>query len=182
MDFKIRTTKTVSGNTAVQVINYVKRKVNLLKHIGSAKNEEEIKVLKEQAKNWISSEMNKKGLFKTGKDSYFSNYRYLGFTYGYAYEFLGKIYHKFNFQNHVSSLFKDLVIARIMEPKSKRDSLEFLHAFLGITHSENILYKLITKYDKETKDSLEKEIVKVAVSDFGVDFSFVLYAVTSLYF
>lgn len=51
MDFKIRTTKTKSGKTAVQVINYAKRKVNVLKHIGSAKNEEEIRVLKEQAEN-----------------------------------------------------------------------------------------------------------------------------------
>jgi transposase len=182
MDFKIRTTKTKSGKIAVQVINYTKRKVNVLKHIGSAKNEEETRVLKEQAENWIRTEMGKKGLFKIGKDSYFSNYQYLGFTYAYAYEFLEKIYHKFNFQNHVSGLFKDLVIARILEPKSKRDSLEFLQTFLGITHSENVLYKMIAKHDDTTKDNLEKEIVKIAKSDFGFDFSFVLYDVTTLYF
>lgn len=138
--------------------------------------------LKEQAENWISTEMSKKGLFKIGKDSYFSNYRYLGFTYAYAYEFLEKIYHKFNFQNYANNLFKNLVIARILEPKSKRDSLEFLRKFLGIIHSENILYKMIAKYDKATKDNLEKEIVKIAKNDFGFDFSFVLYDVTTLYF
>jgi transposase len=182
MDFKIRTTKTKSGKIAVQVVNYAKRKVNVLKHLGSATNEEEVEVLKKKAENWISMEMNKKGLFGTGKDPYFSNYRYLGFTYAYAYEFLEKIYHKFNFQNHVSGLFKDLVIARMLEPKSKRDSLVFLQTFLDITHSENILYKMIAKYDNATKDNLEKEIVKIAKSDFGFDFSFVLYDVTTLYF
>jgi len=182
MDFKIRTVKTKSGKIAVQVINYAKRKVNVLKHLGSATNKEEVEALKKKAENWISMETNKKGLFGTGKDPYFSHYRYLGFTYAYAYEFLEKIYHKFNFQNHVSVLFKDLVIARILEPKSKRDSLEFLQAFLGITHSENILYKVIAKYDNTTKDNLEKEIVKIAKSDFGFDFSFVLYDVTTLYF
>lgn len=182
MDFKIRTTKTKSGKIAVQVINYAKRKVNILKHLGSATNEEETKMLKKKAEDWISQETNKKGLFGTGEDSYFSNYQYLGFTYSYAYEFLEKIYRKFNFQNHTSDLFKDLVIVRILEPKSKRDSLEFLQTFLGITHSENILYKMITKYNEETKDNLEKEIVKIAKNDFNFDFSFVLYDVTTLYF
>jgi len=182
MDFKIRTTKTKSGKIGVQVVNYTKRKVNVFKHLGSATNDEEVEVLKKKAGNWVLMEMNKKGLFGTNKDSYFSNYQYLGFTYAYAYEFLEKIYHKFNFQNHVSDLFKDLVIARILEPKSKRDSLVFLQTFLGIMHSENILYKMIAKYDDATKDNLEKEIVKIAKSDFGFDFSFVLYDVTTLYF
>lgn len=164
------------------MVNYAKRKVNILKHVGSATSEKEAEDLKMQAKNWISAQMNKNGLFKIGKDSYFSHYRYLGFTYAYAYEFLEKIYHKFNFQNHVTGLFKDLVVARILEPKSKRDSLEFLQTFLGITHSENILYKMIAKYDSATKDNLEKEIVKIAKNDFGFDFSFVLYDVATLYF
>jgi transposase len=182
MDFKIRTTQTKSGKTAVQVVNYAKRMVNVLKHIGSAANKEEIEDLKKNAESWILMHMNRNGLFKTKKDPYFSNYQYLGFTYAYAYEFLEKIYHKFNFQNHATNLFKDLVIARILEPKSKRDSLEFLHTFLGITHSENVLYKMIAKYDNATKDNLEKEIVHIAKNDFSFDFSFVLYDVTTLYF
>ena len=86
-----------------------------------------------------------KGLFKE-KGHFHTHYRYLGFLYSYAYEFLEKIYIKFNFDNYLSILFKDLIIARILEPKSKRDSLEFLNTFLNKTHSENILYKTITKW------------------------------------
>ena len=182
MNFKIRTTKTRTGKIAVQVINYTKRKVNILKHIGSAGNEAEAENLKNQAKNWIEVQINKNGLFKGKEDSYFRNYQYLGFTYSYAYEFLEKVYCKFNFQNHANSLFKDLVIVRILEPKSKRDSLEFLDTFLNKIHSENVLYKMITKYDEAVKDILEKEIVKIAKKDFSFDFSFVLYDVTTLYF
>ena len=122
MDFKIRTTKTKTGKTAVQVINYVQRKVNVLKHIGSAKNEKETDDLKNQARNWIGVQMNKNGLFKNGEDSYFKNYQYLGFMYSYAYEFLENIFTIFNFQNHVSALFKDLIIVRILESRSKRVS------------------------------------------------------------
>jgi len=181
MDFKIRTTKTSSNKIAVQIINYHKRKVNLIKHIGSGTNEEEIAELKEQAEIWISDKISKEGLFRE-KDHYHKNYQYLGFLYLYAYEFLENIYIKFSFHNHFNDLFKDLTIARILEPKSKRDSLEFLKTFLNKEHSENVLYKKIVKYDDNVKNNLEKEVVEIAKKEFGFDFSFVLYDVTTLYF
>lgn len=182
MNFKIRTTKTKTNKTAVQVIQYLDRKVKILKHIGSGDGVVEIQKLKEQAKNWIGLEMNRIGLFKDNKDSYFKNYRYLGFRYSYAYEFLEKIYGKFSFEKYITVLFKDLIIARILKPGSKRNSLEFLDIFLDKKHSENLMYKNIVKYDNKIKDNLEKEIVSLAQKEFGFDFSFVLYDVTTLYF
>lgn len=181
MDFKIRTTKTSSGKTAVQIINYKNRKTEVLKHIGSGDTEKEINLLKEKARVWINEEIDRNGLFRE-EDSFHKYYQYLGFNYSYAYEFLEKIYNKFNFQNHLSILFKDLIIARMLEPSSKRDSLKFMDIFLSKIHSENILYKMIGRYDSLLKDNLEKEIVKVAKESFGFDFSFVLYDVTTLYF
>ena len=181
MDFKIRTTKTASGKIAVQIINYVDRKVNLIKHIGSANREDGLLKLREQAKIWINDRMGKEGLFRE-EDHFHKHYQYLGFLCLYAYEFLEKIYLKFNFHNYFSDLFKDLTIARVLEPKSKRDSLDFLNTFLNKTHSENILYKAIAKYDDRIKDGVEKEVVKIAKEEFGFDFSFVLYDVTTLYF
>lgn len=181
MDFKIRTTKTSSGKTVAQVINYYERKVNVIKHIGSASNSNELDILKEQAKIWIIDKINKEGLFKK-EDHFHKHYQYLGFLYLYADEFLEKIFIKFHFNNHFNELFKDLIIARILEPKSKRDSLEFLNIFLNKHHSENHLYKTIVHYDDKLKDSIEKEVVEIAKKHFGFDFSFVLYDVTALYF
>lgn len=181
MDFKIRTTKTSSQKIAVQIINYRNRKVNLIKHIGSGSDEKEIRKLKEQAEIWINDKLSRDGLFKE-EDHFHKHYQYLGFLYCYAYEFLERIYIKFNFHNHFSELFKDLIIARILEPKSKRNSLDFLSTFLGKKHSENILYKSIAKHDENTKNNVEKEAVEIAKREFGFDFSFVLYDVTTLYF
>lgn len=181
MHLKIREVKTKSGKTAVQVFTITHRKRNILKHFGSAEDEAGLNILKEKAKIWIEEENKKNGLFQF--ENHFSQiYEYLGFTYSYAYEFLEKIYFKFNFQKHFSNLFKDLVLARILEPRSKRDSLEFLQTFLNKYHSENVLYKMIVQYDESIKDQLEKEIVEIAKKDFGFDFSFVLYDVTTLYF
>lgn len=165
----------------MQVFTITHRKRNILKHVGSASDEKELEVLKDKAKVWIEEEERINSLFQY--ENHFSRlYEYLGFTYSYAYEFLEKIYIKFNLEKDISPLFKDLIIGRILEPGSKRDSLKFLEIFLNKFHSENTLYKTITKYDEKTKDKVEKEIVDVAQKDFGFDFSFVLYDVTTLYF
>ena len=42
---KIRTTKTGSGSTSIQVVYNTTNKVNIVKHIGTGKTDQEIKVL-----------------------------------------------------------------------------------------------------------------------------------------
>src|SRR3989344_4785203 len=135
MNFKIRTTKTKSGNIAVQVVDYVKRKTIILKHVGSASNAIELEVLKEEAKNWILHEQNTKSLFRISfneTDTFNKTYKYLGVKLIFAYEFLEKIYIKFNFPKYVDNLIKYLVITQILEPGSKRANALFLEEKLGI--------------------------------------------------
>jgi len=182
MDFKIRTTKTKTNKTAVQVINYAKRKVNVLKHIGSGNSEKEIKELKDQAVNWINAETSRTGLFPSSQDLFFKSYQYEGFTYGFAYEFLEKIYLKFNFDKHLNEQAKDLIIGKILEPGSTKHCVDFLEEFLSIKHSETKIYNWFKAYDSSLKDNLEKETMEMAQKEFGFDFSFVLYDVTTLYF
>lgn len=182
MDFKIRTTKTKTNKTAVQVINYMERKVNVLKHIGSGDSEDEVRKLKEQAVNWINVELNRIGLFQNNQDSFFKNYQYEGFTYRFAYEFFEKIYQKFNFGKYLDEQVKDLIIGKILEQGSTKHCIEFLNEFLDIKHSETKIYNWFKKFDQTLKDSLEKEVVEIAKKEFHFDFSFVLYDVTTLYF
>lgn len=183
MKYKIRTSKTGSGKTEVQIIYYHNRKTIVVKHFGSGKTEREINDLKEDAKKWILQESNTYGLFSQNEDRIFlQNYKYLGFKYFYAYEFLEKIFHKFKFDKYLNTLFKDLVISRILEPNSKRESLNFLNEFMDKDHSLDSLYKQIVKYDESKKQKLESEVVEIAKAEFSFDFSFVLYDVTTLYF
>lgn len=51
--YHIRKTTTSSGATAVQVVEYVKRKLVVAKHIGSGKANDEIASLEESAESWI---------------------------------------------------------------------------------------------------------------------------------
>ena len=128
MNFKIRTTKTKSGNRAVQIINYVKRKTIVLKHIGSANNEKELEILKKEAQGWILNYQNENSLFRNEFneiDTFNKTYEYLGVKMGFAYEFLGKIYNKFNFDRYAKDLIKYLTLTQILEPGSKRRNVLF---------------------------------------------------------
>lgn len=182
MNFKIREVKTSSGKTAVQVYVITKRKTIILKHLGSGKNPKEIEHLKEEARNWIEIETNTKGLFQSAPESFSQNYQYLGFSYQFAYEFLDKVFNDFNFNKHTKKIFKDLVIAQILEQSSKRQNLLFLERFFGIKYNLNNLYTFLSVYDTKLKDNLEKELIIIAQKHFHFDFSFVLYDVTTLYF
>jgi len=182
MNFKIREVKLKSGKIAVQVYIIAKRKRNILKHLGSSNNELEIKDLKEQAIDWIREEINKKGLFQNKEDPFLKNYKYLGFSYKFAYDFLSKVFSDFNFDKHAKKLLKDLTIAQILEPSSKRQNLLFLERFFEIKHNLNNLYEYLSVYDSDLKENVEKETIEIAKREFNFDFSFVLYDVTTLYF
>lgn len=183
MRYKVGISKTSTGNTQVQVIYYHKRKTIVVKHIGSSDDKNELVDLKKKAEEWILEQSNSYGLFsKTEVNKFEDTYEYQGVYFNYAYEFLEKIFLKFKFNNHLTELFKDLMITRILEPGSKKNNLEFLQEFLNKFHSENQLYKSIAKYDDTMREGLEKEVVNIAKSEFGFDFSFVLYDVTTLYF
>lgn len=182
MNFKIREVKTGSGKTAVQVYVITKRKTVILKHIGSAKDQKEIESLKEEARNWIEIETNIRGLFQLNQDSFTKYYQYLGFSYRFAYEFLDRVFSNFNFNKHTKKIFKDLVVAQILEPSSKRQNLLFLERFFEIKYNLSNLYTYLSVYDSTLKDNLEKEAIWIAKKHFSFDFSFVLYDVTTLYF
>jgi len=51
--YHIRTTKTGSGATAIQVVRYENRKMVVAAHIGSAHTRSEVKAAKLCAKQWI---------------------------------------------------------------------------------------------------------------------------------
>ena len=64
MNLRVRTTKTSSNNTAIQIVHYGNRRVNVVKHIGTATNENEINIFKQQALIWIQENNTQLPLFK----------------------------------------------------------------------------------------------------------------------
>ena len=202
---KIRTTKTASGSTAIQVVKYVQRKKVILKHIGSAKNDEEIVLLKNKALRWIIDNDNQGWLFKeflintqdklgiSGNKSeeysnnlVKSNFRSVGVKYQILYEVLSSLINEFNFRSldknvNQLNMMIDLVIARIVFPSSKFESLQLLDQYFGLKYSYRTLSRNF-KYFSNIKDDIEFKIVNFAKEKIRFDFNFVFYDLTTLYF
>lgn len=180
----IRTTKTASGATAVQVIRYVNRKKIVVAHIGSAHNKQELTALKQTAVSWVEKTSRQPPLFPGEPASGLvplDKCRYLGFRYGLIYETLQKLFSIFKFHLLKNSLLTDLVAARIVQPASSLQSLEFLQEFLGIKHHRAELYRQLPKF-LDLQNEAEVKVLAIAKKEFNFDFSFVFYDVTTLYF
>ena len=182
----IRTTKTASLATAVQVVRYEDRKKIIVKHMGSARTPEEILSLKEFAHDWIGRKTKQQSLFKTKRETKSSllpldKSEYLGVRYTFIYEVLSQLLRKFNFPRLKNQFLLDLVIMRIIQPTSKLESLEYLSDMFGIQYGKSSLYQALFTFPT-LKDDIEKRIVAFAKNHFDFDFSFVFYDVTTLYF
>ena len=120
----IRSVVTASGATAIQVVEYVKRKVKVRLHVGSAHTVEEKDSLIQSAQKWIERESAQPALFPSEKrSSPFEAYEHAGIRYTFTHECLHALLVRFGFTALGNSLLHDLVIMRIIEPCSKLRSI-----------------------------------------------------------
>jgi len=191
--YRIRTVKTTSGATAVQVVEYANNQRTILFHAGSAANSEELLLLKESALNWIEKNNPQRFLFplapaKQSPSSLISleKYSYLGFRYQLLYDTLWSLGIKLKF--HLiseSKILNDLVIARIAAPSSKLEAFEFIADYFGIKHHRTSFYRQLDESrDIVTtwKSQAESRIITFAKKHFGFKFNLVFYDLTTLYF
>lgn len=182
--FHIRTTKTASGGTAVQVVRYQRRKLIVAKHVGTAHDEEGIKALSEEASVWIERETRQSSLFSNTEaplSFQVKRLRYMGFHYAMVYESLYELCRLFRFNRLRNKLLVDLVIVRIAEPSSKLESIEFLREFMGIEHRRQDFYDQVSRF-LSLKNTVKSKALEIAKKEFGFNFSLVFYDVTTLYF
>lgn len=182
--FHIRTTRTASSATAIQVVRYKNRKLIIVKHIGSAHNRKEEEELKKSATEWIKQETKQTSIFSDsdkGVNNPFQQIRYIGFRYALVYESLHRLCKVFGFHWLRNKLLLDLAIARIISPGSKLQSIEFLREFIGIAHTRQELYRQLPTYVK-MKPKIETKVFEIARKEFGFNFSLIFYDVTTLYF
>ena len=190
----IRTTKTSSGATAVQVVHYVHRKREVLTHVGSAKNEGDLMSLKKIASDWIHGKSNEQMSLVPQFNEQLSSTivqidkcQYRGFRYQLFYDCLWSLAVKFKFhlisesEAKMVKILNDLVIARIAAPSSKLEAFEFISDYFGITHRRRDFYRTLSELPS-LKSEVEARVIAVAKKNFGFNFSLVFYDLTTLYF
>jgi len=136
MSIYIRKKKTNSGGIAVQIIYKEGRNVTGLTHIGTAHGEDELKVLlalahEKKHEHQIALDLGR--LLKSGE----STDIYLTGSYSeLLWNVLSSVYDRLGFHNIGDHIFKQLVLARIIEPTSKLDTIRVLED-LGLDAPSN---------------------------------------------
>jgi hypothetical protein len=183
--FYIRTIKTASNATAVQIVSYQNRKRIVAQHIGSAHNQKDLLTLKQAAAEWIKNATSQLSLFSNSNRNLqtvpLDKIQYLGFRYGLLHETLSRHFTLFKFHLLRNRLLTDLVIARIIEPGSKLQSLEFLAEFMGIEHQRRDFNRQLPQLSR-LQGNVEAKVLGIAKKEFHFTFSLVFYDVTTLYF
>ena len=183
MSASIRKTKTASGATAVQVVRYERRRVVVLKHLGSAHNEDELAAMVDGARLWIARSSAQHALFEAQprRTVALATTQYMGATHALAYEVLHKAAQRCGLDALGDELLLDLAIMRLVEPGSKLRAIEHLKEFFGRHHAERTVYRALRRM-VEHKDPLERIAVGYARDRLRASLNMVLYDVTTLYF
>lgn len=179
-NFSIRTTKTASGATAVQVVRYHGRATEIIKHLGSARTSEELSVLQRSAELFVQEHQRQLSLFheKQSKLLHVDHARSLATTHHFARNFFLACAAACGLA--LKPLFLDLAIMRIIEPSSKRRTLSLLKKYFGVNYSDRVYHtfkQLLTH-----KAAIERTAVSCAKQVLKENLFLVLYDVTTLYF
>jgi Transposase DDE domain len=177
----VRTVRTASGAIAVQIVYSYHRGSRQIEHIGSAHDDAELELLKAVARQRLAAGQ---GVLDLGPGfgggggllpitSSRMGHLLDGLAHGY--EVLG-----FGRATSKDEVFRDLVLARIIEPVSKLDSLRVLEEAGVAPVSYATLKRRLPAYAKE---SWRRKLAAACAAHAGLGpASLVLYDVSTLYF
>ena len=177
----IRKVKTKSGATAVQVVKYKGHSSEIIKHIGSSKNQEELSALHQKAEEFIKEYTGQISLFPGTEQKilFIDRGECVGVIHRFARNFLLRCANECGLSG-IDQLLLDLSIMRLLEPASKLRTIWLLKHYFDINYSLRI-YRKIPKFI-ELKKEIELIAYRLAVKKFDEQFYFVLYDVSTLYF
>jgi hypothetical protein len=182
----VRTVKTASGARAVQIVYSSRRGSRDIEHIGSAHDDAELEVLRAAARQRLAGGQGELDLGLERAESAgrggggplpitSSRMAHLWDALGHAYEALG-----FDRAAGGDEVFRQLVLARIIEPTSKLDCLRVLEE-VGV---DPPVYRTLTRrLPAFAKDSWRQKIAAACADRARLGpASLVLYDVSTLYF
>jgi transposase len=180
---RIREVGTGSGKKAIQVVSKRQGKVTVHKHIGSFGTDSERKALLERASRYIEESVGQSSLFDYLKSPRPQAIKITESRPLFAYELLSNIYDKIGFNQYPDELVKDLVIARVFHPTSKRETQEILLDLFGRDYPLITIYRhLKVALKSGIKEKFHEALVQFAKTELSDSLRLVFYDVTTLYF
>lgn len=180
---RTRIVPTASGKKAIQVVSKRYGRLTVHKHIGTFGSPEEKLQLLRKAQSFITETTGQISLLDVLSTFRPSEIKITENRPLFLYQLLSGVYDKLGFGKCSDSLIKDLVIARIWSPASKRETKEILSESFGRNWSLITIYRhLKASLKVGLKDSFQKALIEFAKEDLGDNLRLIFYDVTTLYF
>lgn len=180
----VRQLKQKNGKTYVQVIDKSSGRYKVVKSFGSASFVSDINSLSEKAARWLKSNS---GLVELDFEnevlqvnqilSGITSHKLAGIEL-----VLGRIFDEIGFNKIEDELFRDLVLYRLVYPKSKLKTTEYLYRYAGKDYSEDEVYRYLDKLYNAHKEQVQQISFQHTRAILGQEISVVFYDVTTIYF
>ena len=180
----VRRLKHKNGKTYIQVVSKSSGKYKVTKSFGSGESYETIERLANQASDWIRTNSGTQKLDFNNEGSLYRNvldnitsHKLVGIDL-----VLGKIFDEIGFNQIEDELFKDLVLYRLVYPKSKLKTTEYLYRYQQKNYSEDDIYRYMDKLYDSQKELVQQISFEHTQKVLGEQISLVFYDVTTVYF
>lgn len=182
--YKIRQIKYSNRSVSIQVYKIENRKRIVVRHIGTARTEQEKADLLNLATDFIHKISRQLLLFNEQQSNtvfHIDKTEFKGVYYSFFYEIASKLFITLGFDKLKNNLLIDLAILRIMEPASKLRSIELLDEYFGIKHRRQTYYQIAPEW-LLLKSKAERIAIDFARKHYAFHFDLLFYDVTTLYF
>lgn len=181
----IRTVKTKSESFAIQVVSKHHGKLTIHKHIGSYKTEREKIPLIFAANIFIRDHDNiQQNMWEHHKESLRpTSVKITQSQPLFLYRLLAGVYEQLGLNSLGDEVIKDLILARLYQPVSKRETVDILTDTFGKQYSLKTVYRHLKQaIDKGIKEKFQTSLIQFAKDSFHDDLRLVFYDVTTLAF
>lgn len=180
----IRRLKHSKGYTYIQVVDKSLGKYKVLKSFGSFKTVEQEKELIKLAENWMNKHTGRQELdFNNSTQAIegilnnITSHKLIGIDL-----VLGKIFDEIGFGQIEDKLFKDLILYRLVYPRSKLKTVQYLSRFGAKKYTEDTVYRYMDKLHSTQKELVEQISYTHSKQVLGDNLQVVFYDVTTIYF
>lgn len=180
----VRQIKHKNGKTYIQVVDKSSGRYKVVKSFGSATYEDSINALSAKASRWLKANS---GLVEFDFENEvlqinqllnnITSHKLVGIDL-----VLGKIFDEIGFDKIQDELFRDLVLYRLVYPKSKLKTTEYLYRYAGKNYSQDDVYRYLDKLYNTQKEHVQQISFNHTKTVLGNEISVVFYDVTTIYF
>lgn len=180
---RVRIVPLKSGKHTVQVVSKRLGELTVHKHLGTFATSVEKENLLKKAKEYIKSQTGQEDLFAPPEHLRLKNVIITQSQPLFLYRLLCRVYSHLGFDRGDDSLVRDLIVARVYQPQSKRETKEVLSDLFGINYSLITIYRHLKKaIDKKLKDQFQTALIDYARRQLNDSLRLVFYDVTTLAF